>query len=144
MARRIALPGFLFTGCIGCLLLAARADSAQPQAAGGPFKPVASVRGLMTGQGIVYKQLQAAIDGPKAADRPMIVQLTAEALAEFANVNTYNSEKQDYRGWAAQLRENAMELSMEAKKKASADDAKMKQLFARIEATCQACHDAYQ
>ncbi len=143
MAHRTVATIVLFVGSACCLLLGARAESAQP-AGSQPYKPVASVRGLMTGQGLLFKQLQAAVDGPKAADRAMTVQLTAEALAELANVNTYNSDKEDYRGWASQLRETAMELAAEAKKKASADDARMKQLFARIEAACQACHDAYQ
>ncbi len=98
----------------------------------------------MAGQDILFKRLQQALDDANAADRIVSVQLTSEVLAELANVNTYNSEKEDYRAWASQLRATAMELSEEAKKKSAADDARMKRLFVRIEATCHACHEAYQ
>jgi cytochrome c556 len=144
MVRRMALTVVLFAACVWCLALVATADSAPSSPSGGSFKPVASVHGLMTGQMLVYKRLQASLAGKKDADRARTIQMTSEALAELANVNTYNSEKEDYRAWAGQLRETAMELAGEAKKKDEADEGKMNSLFAKLEGTCQSCHDAYQ
>jgi hypothetical protein len=140
----MALTVVLFAGCIWCLALVTTADSAPSAPGGGPYKPVASVRGVMTGQMLAFKQLQTSLAGTKDVDRPVAIQLTSEALAELANVNTYNNEKEDYRGWAGQLRDTAMELAGEAKKKDNADEDKMKSLLAKLEATCKSCHDAYQ
>ncbi len=144
MVRRMALTVVLFAGCILCLALVTTANSAPSSPAGGPFKPVASVHGLMTGQMLAFKGLQTSLNGKKDAERPRAIQLTSEALAELANVNTYNNEKEDYRGWAGQLRDTALELADEAKKKDKADEGKMKSLLAKLEGTCKSCHDAYQ
>jgi len=144
MVRKMALTVVLFAGCIWCLALVTTADSAPSAPAGEPYKPVASVHGLMTGQMLAFKQLKTSFTGKKDADRPRAIQLSSEALAELANVNTYNSEKEDYRTWAGQLRDTAMELAGEAKKKDQADEDKMKSLFAKLEGTCNSCHDAYQ
>ena len=105
---------------------------------------MASVRGVMTGQMLAFKRLQTSLTGTKDVDRPVAIQLTSEALAELANVNTYNNEKEDYRGWAGQLRDTALELAGEAKKKDNADEDKMKSLLDKLDATCKSCHDAYQ
>ena len=144
MMRKMALTVVLFATCIGCLALVTTANSAPSAPAGGPYKPVASVHGLMTGQMLAFKQLQTSLTGKKNADRPAAIQLTSEALAELANVNTYNKEKEDYRGWAGQLRDTAMDLAEEAKKKDKADENKMKSLLTKLEGTCKSCHDAYQ
>jgi len=144
MVRRMALTVVLFAGCIWCLALVTTADSAPSTPAGVPYKPVASVHGLMTGQMLAFKQIQTSLTGKKDAERPRAIQLTSEALAELANVNTYNNEKEDYRTWAGQLRDTALELAGEAKKKDRADEDKMKSLFAKLEGTCKSCHDAYQ
>lgn len=144
MMRRMALTVILFAGCIWCLVPVTTADSAPSAPAGGPYKPVASVHGLMTGQMLAFKQLQTTMNGNKDPDRPRMIQMTSEALAELANVNTYLKDKDDYRGWAGQLRDTAMELAAEAKKKDTADESKMKSFFDKIEKTCNACHDAYQ
>ena len=144
MVQRMALTVVLFAACVWCLAFVTRVDSAPPALADGSFKPVASINGLMTGQILAFKQLQQSLNGKKGADRPKAIQLTSEALAELANVNTYNGEKDDYRGWAAQLRDTALELAGEAKKKDNADETKMKSLLATLEATCKSCHDVYQ
>ncbi len=145
MVRRVTTTMVLLGGCIGCLALAFGADPPSDRGTpAGSFKPVASIHGLMTGQGLVFKTLQQSLHGPKNPDRPRAVQLTAEALAELANVNILNGEKDDYRAWATQLRDTSLELAAEAKKKTEADDAKMKALLTKVEATCNACHDAYQ
>lgn len=144
MMRRMSLTVILFAGCIWCVALVTTANSVPSAPAGGSYKPVASVRGLMTGQMLAFKQLQTSLAGKKDAERPGAIQLTSEALAELANVNTYNNEKENYRGWAGQLRDTAMEIAVEAKRKDMADEDKMKSLFDKIEKTCQSCHDAYQ
>ncbi len=144
MVQRMALTVALFAGCTWCLVFVTRADSAPSAPADGFFRPVASVNGLMTGQMLAFKQLQQSQNGKEGPDRPKAVQLTAEALAELANVDTYNGEKDDYRGWAGQLRDTALELAGEAKKKDNADEDKMKSVLGKLEATCKSCHDVYQ
>ena len=144
MVRRIALTVVLFAVCIWCLALVTTANSAPSASAAGPYKPVASVRGVMTGQMLAFKRLQTSLTGTKDVDRPVAIQLTSEALAELANVNTYNNEKEDYRTWAGQLRDTALELAGEAKKKDNADEDKMKSLLDKLDATCKSCLDAYQ
>jgi len=115
----------------------------KPANSGG-FRPVASVRGLMAGQEILYSRINERLVGPPAPARTKMIQLLSESLAEMANVNTLNSDKEDYRNWASELRATAMELAGEAKKHDKAEDSRMKSLMQKIEATCKACHDAYQ
>ena len=68
----------------------------------------------------------------------------AEVLAELANVNRYNHDKEDYRAWATQLRDQALQLASQAKAAGSQEDARMKEQYKKIKATCTACHDVYQ
>ncbi len=144
MMHKMALTVVLFAGCIACLAMVTTANSAPSAPAGGAYKPVASVHGIMAGQMLAFNQIKTSLDGKKDPNRPRMIQLTSEALAELANVNTYLKDKDDYRGWAGQLRDTALELAGEAKKKDTADEEKMRSLFAKIEGACNACHDAYQ
>lgn len=114
------------------------------QAPAGGYKPVSSVHGLMNGQNIMFARIQDAINNPATKKRGEQIETSAEVLAELANVNTYNAQKDDYRKWAGELRDTALELSKEGKKKDKLDDAKMKQLVDKMKATCEACHKAYQ
>lgn len=96
----------------------------------------------MHGQGLLFKEIQGAVTrgGAHAGEH---IEAYAEALAELANVNTFNSEKQDYRNWAGQVRDLSMELAQAATSKPQ-DAAKMKQLVGALRNSCSACHDAYR
>lgn len=146
MLRRMTLSIGLLAGCAWCFLMVSRVDSAQPApaaAASRPFKPVASIHGLMNGQALLFKSVRKAITNKETPQRLEHIEVYAEALAELANVNTYHSEKEDYQAWAGQMRDTALELAEEAEK-SDADDARMNKLVASLKNTCGACHDAYQ
>ena len=142
MLRNVTLTIALLVGCTWCFVLATRADSAQPAAGG--FKPVASIHGLMDGQNLLFSKIQELLGDPKAQKRHEQLAGYAEALAELANVNVLKKDKEDYRGFASELRDTSLELAGEASKKQAANDAKMNELFTKIKNTCAACHDAYQ
>ena len=144
MLRRVTLSIGLLAGCAWCFLMVSRVDSAQPTAAASrPYKPVASVHGLMNGQALLFKSIHKATTDKATPQRRERIEVYAEALAELANVNTYNSQKKDYQAWAGQLRDTALDLAKEAEK-SDADDARMTKLVASMKNTCGACHDAYQ
>ncbi len=144
MARRMTLTICLLGGCVWCFALVSQVDSAQPASGHSPFKPVATVHSLMEGQGLVFKQIHSALTNPRTSKRSEQITAFSEVLAELANVNALNSDKEDYRGWAGQLRQTALELAAEAKKEKNADDERMNTLLARLKNTCTACHDVYQ
>lgn len=142
MLRKITLTGGLLAGCVWCLALVSRADSAPAGPGDGSFKPVSTVHGLMNGQRLLLGQIGEAIKDKGMKKRSEQIQAYAEVLAELANVNTLNSEKEDYRGWAAELRAHSLKLAAEAK--GNAADGSLNEIVATIKATCQTCHDAYQ
>lgn len=143
MIRNMTLTVMLITGCVWCIALVSRADSAQ-SANNTTFKPAVSVHHLMEGQIIVFKQLNGAIKNKNTEHRIKMIEGLSIVIAELANVNTMNSDKSDYIGWASDMRNTAMELAEEADKKKEADDQRMNKLLAKMKATCAACHDAYQ
>lgn len=138
--RNVTLTVCLLASCVWCAALVSRVDSAEPSA--GAFKPVASVEGLMTGQVLVFKQIGKLLANKEAPHRGEQIHDLAQALAELANVNTLNSDKSDYQGWAGELRDAAMDLSAAAKQDVDGD--KMGQIINRMKAACGKCHDAYQ
>lgn len=143
MLRRVTLSIGLLAGCVWCFLMVSRVDSAQPAAAASrPFKPVASIHGLMNGQQLLFNNIRKAVTNKDWNQRRERIEVYAEALAELANVNTYNSKKKDYQGWAGQLRDAALELAQEAEK-SDADDVRMNKLLDTVKNTCGACHDVY-
>lgn len=144
MARRMALTVCLLGGCVWCLVLATRADSAQAGAAAGEFKPVAPVGSLMHGQMVFFKEITEQLGKPAGGERNHEIAESAGVLAELANVNRHNKDKEDYRGWATSLRDTALELAKEAGKADAADNARMNKLIQTMKATCAACHDVYQ
>ena len=144
MIRKAALTVILLGGCAWVLAMVTRADSAEPEKTADVFRPVASVHTLMEGQGVFFKKIGDALQDPQAAKRTKEIAFGAELLAELANVNTHNKDQADYVQWAGQLRDTAMELAGEAKKKGDADEDTMNSLFSRLAATCKACHEKYQ
>lgn len=141
MIRNVVLTVCLLSACAWCLVLVARADSAQdaPKA----FKPVAPLESLMEGQEAQFEQIGELMADKEVRFRTNKIRLAAELLAEFANVNVHHNAKADYQGWAGTVRDLSMALATEAKKGRSADEDKMKELVKQIETNCNACHDVY-
>lgn len=143
MFGKMTLTIGLLGGCIWCLALVARADSAQSVSTTVPFRPVASVDALMHGQKAFFKGIKKALANKTTEHRHHKIEQAAEVLAELANVNRLNNAKEDYRAWATQLRNVALTLAHKAKEK-DADEAEMMELYNQLRATCKACHDVYQ
>ncbi len=127
-------------GMFGWNVLAGADESGKSDA----FKPVASVHSLMVAQVDYFKGLGKLIDDPDAPKRMKDIHRKAEVLAELANVNTQNNKAADYQAWAASLRDDAMVIAKEAKKKGDADEAVFKAKFSSMKHTCGACHEVYQ
>lgn len=133
------------TAALTILTLSGLSLLAQDESAGKqPFKPVASIDALMNGQLTHFTAIEQLLSDKKAKDRSKRLALEAEVLAELANVNTLNKDKADYRAWATDLRETALELSREAAKKTDESEPTMKTQVERMKTICTACHDAYQ
>lgn len=143
MFGKMTLTLCLLGSCIWCLAMVARADSAQTEPQTQTFKPVASVLSLMHAQGKFFKAARSAVRDQSMEDRGEEIKEAAEVLAELANVNRHNSEKQDWRDWATQLRDTSLKLAREAEKE-NPDEEKLTALTKRIGKTCGACHDKYQ
>lgn len=144
MGRKMALTVCLLSGCAWCLALATRADSAETTRSEDTFKPVAPVESLMHGQMVFFKEINEQIRKPASSERNHEIGESAEILAELANVNRFNSTKEDYRGWATSLRDAAMDLAKETEKGDAADQANMMKLLQSMKSTCGACHDVYR
>lgn len=144
MFRRMALTVCLVGSCVWCLALVTRADSSQPASEGNDFKPVAEVDALMFGQVTFFKKIRQELEKPLTKGTAHEIEEAAQVLAELANVNQFNNSKSDYKNWATQLRDTAMELAEEAEKKDAADTGRMQKLYSRMKATCGECHDVYQ
>ncbi len=121
MVRNMTLTVILLIGCVWCFALVSRVDSA-PSAGNKPFKPAISVHHMMEGQGLIFTQLSQAVTKKDTPHRYEVIAAFSSVIAELANVNTFNSDQDDYRGWAAQLRDANLELAEEAEKKKDADD----------------------
>ncbi len=111
--------------------------------ASGKLTTVASLDALMTGQLQHFKNINQLVADKSAEKRTSRLQMQAEILAELANVNTLHGEKDDYRAWAAQLRDTSLELASLAKK-GSLDDAAAGALIQQMKNSCQSCHDEYR
>lgn len=144
MFRRMALTVCLVGSCVWCMALVTRADSSQPASGGGEFKPVADVDALMFGQVTFFKKIGQELKKPLTKGTAHEIEEAAQVLAELANVNRFNNSKSDYKNWATQLRDTALEMAEEAEKKDAADTDRLKKLFSSMKATCAACHDVYQ
>lgn len=144
MFHRLAITTVLLGLGVSFFFLVPPADSVRADDAAKVFKPALSVHHLMEGQGFVFSQIHDALTNANTPRRHKIIEAGSGVLAELANVNTLNSEKEDYRAWAAELRDTALMLAKEADKKADADDKQMNELFKQMKNTCASCHDMYQ
>ncbi len=142
MFRKTALTVGLVAGCLWCLFLVARADSAQGRAPGGdPYKVVASVPSLMYAQAHHFGEFTDLIREADAEDRFLRMRLEALVLAELCNINAFRAEEDDYRAWAVEARD----ISLQAAEAATKRDVDAVKGFARaIKTKCRACHDKYQ
>ncbi len=142
MVRRTMLTAFLLVAGFCCVTMIAQADAGSSGASG--FKPTASVDSLMHGMGEQFKKINELLKDKETNKRMKRVHFRAELLAELSNVNRFNTEKDDYRQWATQVRDIAMQLANEAHKKSKADESKLTALVGQIKDVCTACHDQYQ
>jgi len=142
--RTSTVVGGLGVVMIGALVAAGVSQAQDGGGSPGPFKPVASVLGLMNGQGMAFKRIQQAVSDRNMEDRHKTIQVMAEVLAELCNVNQYNENKPDYQKWAHDARELSLKLAEEAKKGTGADDSVLRNSLRDIKAKCTACHDVYQ
>ena len=90
-----------------------------------------------------FKKLSEELSKPASKKRNHEIEEYAELLAELANVNRYNNDKEDYIAWATDLRDLSLSLAKEAEEK-DVDDNKMHNLHRQMKAKCGACHDVYQ
>lgn len=144
MMRRLTLTVCLMGACVWCLALVARGAGADGASGADAFKPVARVHSLMEGQEQHFANILSLLDDPNARKRAEHIAVQAEVLAELANVNIRNRDKDDYRTWAAAVRDQALELAKEADKGGTADEQRMRALYKQIGDTCKSCHDVYQ
>jgi hypothetical protein len=137
------LVGIVLIG-MWSVALFATGDTPPAGSAAAGFKPAASLDALMDGQNEAFMEIGRLLDDSQAKNRMNTIYLRAELIAELANVNTYHKGAADYRAWAGTVRDTALELGKEAKKKKDADEGKMKELYKKLDTTCQACHDKYK
>ncbi len=140
MVAVVGMSGALVLGMIAFSSVSVAEESAKTEV----FKPVATVSGLMSGQGMMFKRLQKAVTDKETPRRLATIEVLSQVLAELSNVNQYHETKADYQVWARELRDTALVLSAEARKDDKADDGTMKKLVRSIKSTCGDCHDAYQ
>jgi len=92
---------------------------------------------MMEGQAKLWGEIKDGIldSNWKAAEK------SAWLLAEVSNVNQYQHEAADYKGWAKQMSDQCVELAGVLKKK---DAAKSRDLVSKIGNTCSECHNKYK
>jgi len=140
MLRQTILTVLLMGGCAVCFVMAPEATSrgAGKQQA---FAPVAPVLSLMAAQDYHFEQMKEQV-GSESKSRFSELQTQAEIIAELANVNRFHEpDKADYVQWCNLMRGTALEVAKAAKAK---DIKKAKSLIAKINTTCNDCHDEYQ
>lgn len=123
---------------LGSVVLLAQAQSRPALKA---FTPVAPLDSLMQGQQAYFHEIYDLLDHPKARGRSARLARAAELMAELANVSAYHEDRQDFRDFAIDVRDRALELAKEAKKRSRADEARMRAVFEKINDNCTACHD---
>ena len=103
-----------------------------------------SLHSLMDEQDRHFDNMLDLLRDANAKKRFARLDHEARALAEMANINGYHKgarEHDDYRNWAAQLKQQAIQFADLAKKK---DIAAARKLAGKMNKTCKACHDKYQ
>lgn len=138
----------LCTAVLGLALTAGVAtlapDDDPPAGDGRSYEPVASLDALMTGHGMAFGSIRAAIPDKDNKRRARTIQLGAELLGELANINVNWGRRDDYRDWAGELRDTALELAVEAKKRDEMDEGAIRAAYEKLDATCSSCHEVYK
>jgi len=140
--RRTLLTTVLIGGGIWCLGMVQKVHSEEKPAGAAEvaYKPVAPVAPLMEAQEEAFNAIKKQLTATGKEDFK-VLQRTAYLLAELCNVNHYQSEKADYKKWAFEARDLAVELAKASKAK---EVDKAKDLFKKIHTKCGECHDVYK
>lgn len=154
MWRRTLLTVALVSACVWCLATVQQVYSDEKQQAADKkacFEPVAPVHDLMEAQGYHFKEITGKIrsrksdpeikDEKQAKEDFKLMGRHAYILAELANVNQYNKDKEDYGKWAREVRDMCVELAKVAKEE---NVEKADKLGRAIHAKCGECHDKYE
>jgi len=132
------------TGLVMMLLLASHGVGQTPSAPPAPFKPVMPLLALMGEQDAHFDNIRELIRNVDAPERFEKLRHEALALAEMANINGYHrgsQQHEDYRSWASDLKQQAIEMAGQAEKK---DVDAIKASAKKVIHTCKACHEQYQ
>lgn len=135
------------TAVIGLALAATTAwitPDDPPKVADGEYQPVASLDALMVGHGMASGKIRKSLADTANDRRWRDIQLNAELLAELGNVNVSWGRRDDYKDWARELRDTALGMAAEAKKRGEMDDDVLRAAYEKIDATCSACHEVYK
>ena len=135
------LAAVLVFWTLGRAVLPEAAGAQSPQAASTEsaedYKPVAPHEIIMHWHKKVFGDLNLSIARQKKEEAVERAWL----LAELANINRMHGKKDDYREFAAKLRDTAVKLAAAAEKE---DFAQARTLGKQIGATCKACHNVYR
>lgn len=131
----IAAVAIAFVG-VTALPVTTRGQDQRPAPAPA-FKASISHDDLMYWHDRAFGQAKLAIEKKEWEE----AQVHALLLAELSNVNTTQKPEEKYRKFAGELRDSALELANAAKKK---DGDAGRKLYEKLDATCTACHDAYE
>ena len=118
-------------------LATAGEEGVKTKPAAQAFKPVQPIHEMMEGQGKLFGEIREGILDKewKAASR------SAWLLAEISNVNRYQHDDAEYKGYAKAMSAQAVELAKLLKKE---DEAGSKAAARKISQSCSACHEKYK
>lgn len=132
----------VFLGVLSALVLAlgdtrplkAQTSQAKPAAA---FKPVQSIQDMMAGQGKLFTEIREGILDKQWKEAGK----AAWILAEIGNVNQYQNDKPDYKGFAKQMSLRCAELAGALQRE---DEQAARRIVRQVGQACSTCHDKYK
>ncbi len=143
VTRSMAFLVVLVGASLCSVCLVAWAGGPDDEAAALKFKPVAPVQSLMHAQDEHFTAIMDYIATTDEKDPKRFDNMAHQAfiLAELGNVNQFNKPREDWRGWAKAIRDEAIALADAAMKK---DQDAVKAAARQIHGTCTSCHDVYK
>lgn len=111
--------------------------SAAQVSAKAKFKPVQSIHDMMEGQKKLWTEIREGILDKQWDE----ASKSAWILAEIANVNQYQHESKEYKGYARKMSSNCAKLAKLLKKR---EEKSAKMMVTQIGETCSACHDQFK